>query len=382
MSDNAQTAGSTGGILCAAVTGTGAQLSRKSLPDPGDPGGASLLAAERARDTLDSIGDAVVSTDLAGNVTYLNPVAEAMTGWSGTEATGRPLRDIVRIIDADSREPVPDPLSMAMQQDTTVGLGANCLLLRRDGHEFAIEDTASPIHDRQGRVSGAVIVFHDVGVARAMSLRMSHLAQHDPLTGLPNRLLLMDRLDRAIATARRHDGALAVLFLDVDRFKQINDTLGHAAGDEVLQSLATRMVACVRGSDTVSRQGGDEFVVLLSEVACVEDAAFGAGKLLAAIAMPHQIDGRDLHVTASVGIAVYPADGTDAAALLSKADLALLSAKAAGRGYSRRAWPRFAIAPAIASQVASNASRVKPAPDGSQFPELPPARVKWPTMSR
>lgn len=357
-------------------------MSRKFLPDPVDPGGASLLAAERARDTLDSIGDAVVSTDLAGNVTYLNPVAEAMTGWSGTEASGRPLREIVRIIDADSREPVPDPLSMAMQQDATVGLGANCLLVRRDGHESAIEDTASPIHDRQGRVSGAVIVFHDVGAARAMSQRMSHLAQHDPLTGLPNRLLLMDRLERAIATARRHDGALAVLFLDVDRFKQINDTLGHATGDKVLQSIAARMVACVRGSDTVSRQGGDEFVVLLSEVACAEDAAFGADKLLAAIAMPHRMDGRNLHVTASVGIAVYPADGTDAEALVNKADLALLSAKAAGRDYSRRAWPPFAIAPAIASQVASKASRVKPAPDGSQFPELPPARVKWPTMSR
>lgn len=358
-------------------------MNRRLNPDlGGEPGDASSLAAERVRDTLDSIGDAVVSTDLAGNVTYLNPVAEAMTGWSGAEASGRPLREIVRIIDADSREPVPDPLSLAMQRDTAVGLGPNCLLVRRDGYESAIEDTSTPIHDRQGRVSGAVIVFHDVGVARAMSQRMSHLAQHDPLTGLPNRLLLMDRLERSIATANRHHGVLAVLFLDVDRFKRINDTLGHATGDKVLQSMAARMVACVRNSDTVSRQGGDEFVVLLSEVACAEDAAFGADKLLAAIARPHPTDGRDLHVTASVGIAVYPADGTDAAALVAKADLALLDAKAARRDYPRRAWPPFAIASATASQAASNAARVKPAPDGSQFPELPPARVKWPTMSR
>lgn len=382
MSDGAQTAGSIGVILRAAVEDDGAQLSRKSLPDPGDAGSVALLAAEHARDTLDSIGDAVVSTDLAGNVTYLNPVAEAMTGWSGAEASGRPLRDIVCIIDADTHAPVPDPLSMAMHQDTTVGLGPNCLLVRRDGHESAIEDTASPVHDRQGRVSGAVIVFHDVGVARAMSQRMSHLAQHDPLTGLPNRLLLLDRLERAIATAHRHHGALAVLFLDVDRFKRINDTLGHATGDRVLQSIAARMVACVRNSDTVSRQGGDEFVVLLSEVACAEDAAFRADKVLAAIAMPHPIDGRDLHVTASVGVAAYPADGTDAAALVAQADLALLGAKAARRGYDRRVRPLLAIAAATASQVASNASRVKPAPNGSQFPELPPARVKWPTMSR
>lgn len=320
------------------------------IPDSGGPGGASLLAAERARDTLDSIGDAVVSIDLAGNVTYLNPVAEAMTGWSGAEASGKPLREIVRIIDADNREPVSDPLAMAMEQDTTVGLGPNCLLVRRDGYESAIEDTASPIHDRQGRVSGAVIVFHDVGVARAMSQRMSHLAQHDPLTGLPNRLLLMDRLDRAIATARRHVGALAVLFLDVDRFKRINDTLGHATGDKVLQSLAARMVACVRNSDTVSRQGGDEFVVLLSDVACAEDAAFGADKLLAALAMPHRIDGRDHRVTVSAGIAVYPADGADAESLLAKADLGLLRAKAARRADTRGLRPPLVIGPATASQ--------------------------------
>lgn len=326
-------------------------MTRKPLPEPGvEYGSAALLAAERARDTLDSIGDAVVSTDLAGNVTYLNPVAEAMTGWSGAEASGRPLREVVRIIDADSREPVPDPLSMAMQQDATVGLGANCLLVRRDGHESAIEDTASPIHDRQGRVRGAVIVFHDVGAARAMSLRMSQLAQHDPLTGLPNRLLLMDRLERAIATARRHHGALAVLFLDLDRFKCINDTLGHATGDKVLQSLAARMVACVRNSDTVSRQGGDEFVVLLSDVACAEDAAFGADKLLAALAKPHRIDGRNHRVTVSAGIAVYPADGADAESLLAKADLGLLRAKAARRADTRGLRPPLVIGPATASQ--------------------------------
>jgi diguanylate cyclase (GGDEF)-like protein len=226
------------------------------------------------------------------------------------------------------------------------------------------------MHDRHGRVTGAVIVFHDVGAARAMSLRMSHLAQHDHLTGLPNRLLLHDRLDRAIASARRRASAMAVLFLDVDRFKRINDSLGHATGDEVLQSIAGRLVACVRDSDTVSRHGGDEFVVLLSEVACGEDASFSADKLLAAVAMPHRVAGQDLHVTASVGVAVYPADGTDAETLLRKAGNALLRARP-----HRRGWLPFAMAAATASQVASNASRVKPAPDGSQFPELPPASV-------
>ena len=329
-----------------------------------------LRDSEQALVTLDSIGDAVVSIDVAGNVTYLNAVAEEMTGWFGSEASGRPLQDVVRIIDAESREPALDPLALAMRQDATVGLSANCLLVRRDGHESAIEDTAAPIHDRHGQVTGAVIVFHDVGAAREMSMRMSEMAQHDVLTGLPNRLLLNDRLACAIATSRRHGRSFAVLFMDLDRFKRINDSLGHAVGDAVLQSVAKRLVACVRNSDTVCRQGGDEFVILLSEVACPEDAAFSADKLLASIAEPHRIAGEALHVKASLGIAVYPADGADAETLLKKADLALLSAKARGRGRHF-----LAMAAATASQAASKAPRVKPAPDGSQFPELPPASV-------
>jgi diguanylate cyclase (GGDEF)-like protein/PAS domain S-box-containing protein len=286
------------------------------------PGAAGL-----AQVILDSIGDAVVSTDVAGNITYLNPVAERMTGWSRSEASGKPLQQVVCIIDSFSREPVRDPLAMAMLQDDTFGLGDGCLLVRRDGEESAIEDTAAPIHDSGGQVTGAVIVFHGVGAARAMSDRMSHLAQHDPLTGLPNRLLLHDRLSRAIASARRRASALAVLYLDVDRFKRVNDCLGHAAGDELLRSIADRLTVRVRDSDTVCRYGGDEFVVLLPEVACSEDADFSADQLLAAIAMPHRVGDQDLHVTASVGVSVYPADGTDAGTLLRKADLALLRAK-------------------------------------------------------
>ena len=285
------------------------------------------LTADGAQAALDSIGDAVLCTDLAGNVSYLNPVAERMTGWTSQEAYGRSLQEVLPIIDAESREPVRDPMAMAIARDATCALGANSLLIHRDGREAAIEDTAAPIHDRHGRVTGAVIVFHDVGAARALSLRMSQLAQHDVLTGLPNRLLLNDRLDQAIATARRHDRSLAVLFLDLDGFKRVNDSLGHAVGDQLLQSVARRLTAGVRGSDTVCRHGGDEFVVLLSEVTCAAGAAFSADKLLAAIATPHRIGDRDLHVTASVGIGVYPADGRDAETLIQYADLALLRSR-------------------------------------------------------
>jgi diguanylate cyclase (GGDEF)-like protein/PAS domain S-box-containing protein len=295
---------------------------------------AEALSLERglAQVTLASIGDAVISTDVAGNITYVNPVAESMTGWSAQEASGRQLQEVLRLIDGDSREPALNPLAMAILHDKTVGLSANCVLIRRDGYETAIEDTAAPIRDRRGRVTGAVIVFHDVSAARAMSLRMSYLAQHDFLTELPNRMLLNDRLVQAMALAHRHHTALAVLFVDVDRFKQINDTLGHAIGDQVLKSVARRLVACVRSSDTVSRYGGDEFVVLLSEVARSEDVALSAHKILAALSTAHRIEHQELHVTVSVGIGVFPDDGTDAEVLLKNADAALLNAKARGRG--------------------------------------------------
>ena len=163
-----------------------------------------------------------------------------------------------------------------------------------------------------------------------MSLRMSHLAQHDFLTELPNRLLLNDRMRQAIALAQRHHSSVALLFADVDNFKRINDALGHAIGDQVLQSVARHLVACVRSTDTVSRFGGDEFVVLLSEVARPEDAASTADKVLAALSTPHRIEQRDLNVTMSIGISVYPRDGQDAETLLKHADAALFRAKAQG----------------------------------------------------
>jgi len=316
---------------------------------------ALFLKSERAQVTLNSIGDAVISTDVAGNVSYLNAVAESMTGWSRLEASGRPLQEVLHIIDGESREPALNPLAMAMLHNKSVSLSANCVLIRRDGYESGIEDTAAPMHDARGQVTGAVIVFHDVSVARAMSLRMSYLAQHDFLTELPNRMLLNDRLTQAIASAQRHRTLVAVLFLDVDHFKHINDSLGHAIGDQLLQSIAQRLVACVRHSDTVSRHGGDEFVILLSEVARAEHAALTADKILAAVSRPHRIGHQDLQVTVSVGIGVYPDDGADAEALLKNADIALFQAKAHGRSnhqFFEREMDARATAGAVARAMA------------------------------
>jgi diguanylate cyclase (GGDEF)-like protein len=188
---------------------------------------------------------------------------------------------------------------------------------------------------------GAVIVFHDVGEARTMALKMTRLAQHDLLTGLPNRLLLNDRITQAISLSRRQSKHFAVLFLDLDGFKQVNDTLGHKFGDKLLKLVAKRAVACVRGSDTVSRLGGDEFVVLLPEVADAGDAALTSEKILAAIASPFAISGRELRLTVCIGISIYPEDGHASDSLIKCADTAMYEAKGKGPGTYRFFGPKF-----------------------------------------
>lgn len=288
---------------------------------------------ERAEVTLNSIGDAVLSTDVEGNVTYLNAVAERMTGWGRAEAYGRPLGEVFQVINKNTGETARDPLKYALQQDRTVGLTKNTMLLRRGGPELPIEDSAAPIRDHEGVVVGAVIVFRDVGEAQALARKMAHVAQHDPLTGLPNRMLLNDRLVQATAMAQRHHKQLAVLFVDLDDFKAVNDSLGHAMGDAVLQSVANRLRHALRNTDTVCRQGGDEFVILLSEINNAKDADLVAKQLVTALAAPHRLGDRELRVTASIGISIYPDHGQDAERLVHCADLAMYKAKKLGGGY-------------------------------------------------
>jgi diguanylate cyclase (GGDEF)-like protein/PAS domain S-box-containing protein len=285
---------------------------------------------ERAQVTLNSIGDAVLSTDLPGTVTYLNVVAEEMTGWTSAEAVGRPITEVFNVINAFTREPSLNPMELAIRENKIVGLAAHCILVRRDGSEFAIEDSAAPIHDRSGEIVGSVIVFHDVKASKAMSADMFHRAQHDALTDLPNRSLLEDRLSQAIAAARRNGTNLAVLFLDLDGFKHINDSLGHGVGDKLLQSVGTRLVGAVRTSDTVSRRGGDEFIVLLPEIKLAPDAGILARKLLNALSINDRSNPHGLPVSASIGISTYPEDGDDSETLLKNADTAMYQAKITG----------------------------------------------------
>ena len=292
---------------------------------------ALFVEKERAQVTLNCIGDAVICTDASGNITFLNLVAEKMTSWTRQEAAGRPMAEVFRIMDANTREVTPNPMERSVGLNQTVHLPSNCILIRRDGSEVPIEDSVAPIHDREGQPTGAVIVFRDVSVARAMALEMTHSAQHDFLTGMPNRMLLNDRVNQAIAWAQRNSKKVAVLFLDLDGFKHINDSLGHPTGDKLLQSVAKRLVDCVRGSDTVSRQGGDEFVVLLTEVGQSEDAAITARRMLQTVAEAHSVDQHDLHVTTSIGVSVFPDDGMDAETLIKNADTAMYQAKENGR---------------------------------------------------
>ncbi len=292
---------------------------------------AAMLYEEqdRARAALDAIGDAVISTDLDNRVTYLNAVAEKMTGWKRAEASGHRVEDVFQVVDSQTGEQVREAMELAMRDQAATALNPQLNGAATEGAPF--EDSAVPIHNRQGEVTGAVMVFRDMGTSRTLSNRMLYLAQHDPLTDLPNRVLLHDRLNHAISLAHRRRKQMAVLFLDVDRFKHVNDSLGHVIGDRLLQSVAQRLLSCVRRSDTVCRQGGDEFVILLSEISQAQDAAVSAEKMLQALAAPHRIDNHELRVTGSIGIVVYPDDGTDTDTLLKHADFAMYHAKDQGR---------------------------------------------------
>jgi len=297
-------------------------VERKALEE------ALFAEKERAQVTLNSIGDAVICTDVSGNVTFLNGVAEKLTGWTRQAAAGQPITKVFRVLDGACAEVTS---KQAIDQNRIDPVPSNRILVRGDGLVIPIEDCVAPIHDREGQVIGKVVVFRDVSTARAMAKQIAYSAQHDFLTGLPNRMLLNDRIGQAIALSPRRLSKVAVLFLDLDGFKYINDSLGHPVGDKLLKSVAKRLVGCVRGSDTVSRQGGDEFVVLLSELHSVEDAAVSARRMLKAVANAHSIDEHDLHVTTSIGVSVYPDDGGDAEALIKNADTAMYQAKENGR---------------------------------------------------
>lgn len=270
----------------------------------------------------------MITTDLLGRVDYLNRAAQRISGWTLEQARGRSIAEVLPSPDGEaSRCAATAPQTLREHFPTPPDKGPRA--------PRAFEDSSAPIHNGDGQISGAVVVFHDVSAAQAMANKMTHLAQHDVLTHLPNRLLLDDRIAQAIHLAKRHASSLALMFLDLDDFKQINDSLGHTVGDQLLQSVAQRLLACVRSSDTVSRTGGDEFIVLLSEIQGERDAAIRARKILDVLAEQHCIEQIEVQITCSIGISLFPADGSSAEELLRHADSAMYQAKQTGRNRYR-----------------------------------------------
>ena len=290
---------------------------------PNQPQSDEILAAI-VRDS----DDAVFSQTVDAMITSWNPTAERMFGYAADEVVGQHVSILLPTNPLDDLKNIVPKMGKPLHHYETVRR-------HKDGRLINVALTVSPIRDRQGHVVGASTIARDITarrqVERTLAETMSHLAYHDPLTGLPNRLLLSDRLAQALATVRRHQDKLALVFVDIDSFKSVNDRFGHAIGDATLQAVANSLVTCLRSSDTVSRYGEDEFVDLLNEIKDTSHAAMAVQRIAASVETVHRIGPHELQVTASIGISICPDHGQTGEVLLNKADAAMYRAKS-GRG--------------------------------------------------
>jgi diguanylate cyclase (GGDEF)-like protein/PAS domain S-box-containing protein len=281
--------------------------------------------------TLHSIGDAVISTDCDGLVTYMNPVAERLTGWPAAEASGRPIEQVFRIVNEASRQPVNNPVQRCLAENRIIGLANHCVLVARDGSEYGVEDSAAPIRRADAQVIGVVLVFHDVTEQRQLVSEIRHRASHDALTGLVNRTEFEQRLQRALTNAHDHDSQHALLYIDLDQFKPVNDACGHAAGDRLLRQISAMLQQGVRSRDTLARLGGDEFGLIL-EHCSLEQAERIAQEVRERVEQYRYVhDGRQFRIGASIGLVAVTASWRNTTTLLQAADSACYAAKEAGR---------------------------------------------------
>ncbi|HLT89964.1 MAG TPA: PAS domain S-box protein, partial [Woeseiaceae bacterium] len=286
---------------------------------------------ERAQVTLQSIGDGVITTDAEGRVDYINPVAQDLTGLEIRNARGKPINEIMMIVNEHTRAPVENPVLRCLREGRVIALAENSVLINQAGHEVPIQDSAAPIRDRIGNIIGAVMVFHDVSRESRLFRQLSYQASHDSLTGLINRREFENRLVAALDGAHKKGLRHALLYLDLDQFKVVNDTFGHTAGDELLRQISELVQARLRSNDVVARLGGDEFGILLER--CSEERAIEVAEAIRSAVEAHRFTWQEAFtsVRCSIGVVMIDDESPSVASLMSSADVACYSAKDMGR---------------------------------------------------
>lgn len=330
---------------------------------------------ETLRVTLQSIGDAVITTDAKGRVTWLNPVAERMTGWLTTEAKGKPLVRVFNILNEETRKAAESPVAECLRLGKIVGLANHTILISRDGIEYGIEDSASPIRSDDGRVIGVVLVFHDVTEQRRLSSEMSYRATHDPLTGLVNRAEFETRLTRVLNNAKADGSVHALMFIDLDQFKLVNDACGHSAGDILLKQVSKMLFEIVRSRDTLARLGGDEFGVILEQ--CTTEQAQRVAQTICDRMDEYRFihDGKRFRIGTSIGLSILDGRWAGVANVIQAADTACYAAKEAGRNRVHTWFDTDASVRAHQGEM-QWATRLELAMDENQF-ELFAQRIFW-----
>ncbi|MDH3337821.1 MAG: EAL domain-containing protein [Gammaproteobacteria bacterium] len=287
---------------------------------------------ERAQITLQSIGDGVITTDADGRIDYINPVAQDLTGWDMRSARGKPINEIMTIINEHTRATVDNPVMRCLKEGRVISLEESSILIARNSEEVPVQDSAAPIRDRIGNVIGCVMVFHDVSKETRLFRQLSYQASHDSLTDLINRREFENRLITALDNIRgKPENAHALLYLDLDQFKVVNDTFGHPAGDALLRQLSDIVHANIRSTDVLARLGGDEFGILLER--CDEQRAIAVAEAIRSAVEGYRFEWQDSFTTirCSIGVVMVTSDNADVAGLMSSADVACYSAKDMGR---------------------------------------------------
>ena len=286
---------------------------------------------EMLRVTLQSIGDAVITTDARGRVTWLNPAAEHMTGWLSSEAKGRLLAQVFNIINEETRKPTENPVVNCLKNGSKSLDNKQTILISRNGAEFGIEDSAAPIRNQLGEILGVVLVFHDVTEQRRLNSEVSYRATHDVLTGLINRSEFESRLLRVLNTAHQEETVHALMYIDLDQFKLVNDACGHSSGDQLLQQVSKLFADCIRSRDTLARLGGDEFAIILEQCS-IEQAGRIAQDICDRMDEFRFIhDGQRFRIGTSIGLAPIDHRWANTATLMQAADTSCYAAKEAGR---------------------------------------------------